>query len=167
MALLPNDNGGNDFLARITLEGPEATRRFGTAFAALLRPGDAIALSGGLGAGKTTLARDILVALGHHGEVPSPTFTLVQLYELPTLSVAHADLYRIEDASELQELGLDELMETHLCLIEWPERATGVLPAERLTIRLELGEAPTSRVASLLGGPAWRQRLAPLISGEH
>ncbi|NWH07093.1 MAG: tRNA (adenosine(37)-N6)-threonylcarbamoyltransferase complex ATPase subunit type 1 TsaE [Alphaproteobacteria bacterium] len=166
MAQYPNDNDGNALLALIALADENATRQLGSVLAACLRPLDVIALSGGLGAGKTTLVRAILHALGHAGEVPSPTFTLVQLYDLPLGGVAHVDLYRIADEGELQELGLDELLQTHLCLIEWPERAAASLPAECLTIRLAPGESDQARVAHFLGNPAWRRRLASLISGD-
>src|ERR1700744_168696 len=92
--------------------------------------GDAVALEGDLGAGKTTLARAILRALGVTEDVPSPTFTLVQVYETPRLTVRHYDLYRIENASEMNELGLDDALEEGAALIEWPERAEGRLPSD-------------------------------------
>ena len=88
-----------------------ATEAAGQAIAAQLRPGDVVALSGPLGVGKTAFARAILAARGHEGEVPSPTFAIVQPYEALTPPVWHADLYRIEDPAELEELGLDEASE--------------------------------------------------------
>jgi hypothetical protein len=104
-----------------------------------VRPGDLIALSGDLGAGKTTLARALISALqgGASEEVPSPTFTLVQTYATPRMTVAHFDLYRLNDPSELQELGLDHALQTGLALIEWPERVCGSLPENRLDVLLE------------------------------
>ena len=93
--------------------------------AALLRVGDVIALSGPLGAGKTSLARGLLGALGLQGEAPSPSFAIVQPYAPPevTMPVLHVDLYRIEDAAEIEELGLDEALSDSVLLVEWPERA--------------------------------------------
>jgi tRNA threonylcarbamoyl adenosine modification protein YjeE len=108
-------------------------------------------LQGDLGAGKTTLARAILRALGVGEAVPSPTFTLVQSYETPHLVVRHYDLYRIARAAEMAELGLDEALEEGAVLIEWPERAS--LTDEALTVRLAI-EGP-SRRASLSGPAAW------------
>lgn len=96
----------------------------GARIAAALRPGDVIALSGDLGAGKTTLARGILRALGLAGEAPSPTFAIVQYYDPPEvrLPVAHIDLYRIDDPAAIPELGLDDMRAAGAMLIEWPER---------------------------------------------
>ena len=96
---------------------------FGRKLGAALRPGDVITLSGPLSAGKTTLVRGLLAGLGHKGEVPSPSFALVQPYEMLTPPVWHVDLYRIDDPAELGELGLDDLGEEGVLLIEWPEHA--------------------------------------------
>jgi len=103
-----------------------------------LAPGDVLALSGDLGAGKSTLARALLRALAGDPnlEVPSPTFTLVQTYDLDRFAVSHFDLYRIEEPEELEELGLDEMLETGAALIEWPERAEGLLPRHAITVRI-------------------------------
>jgi tRNA threonylcarbamoyl adenosine modification protein YjeE len=97
-----------------------------------------VALWGGLGAGKTTLARDILQALGVIEDVPSPTFTLVQSYETSGLNVAHYDLYRLKSSRELDELGFAEALEDGAALVEWPERAPEYLPVETLHLRLRL-----------------------------
>ncbi|KPF65680.1 tRNA threonylcarbamoyladenosine biosynthesis protein TsaE [alpha proteobacterium AAP81b] len=111
------------------------------ALAAALRPGDTIALSGDLGAGKTTLARAILRALGWAGDVPSPTYTLVQPYDLPRLAVWHVDLYRLESPDDADALGLFET--DAVLLIEWPERLGARLPADALRLHLAgSGEAP-------------------------
>jgi tRNA threonylcarbamoyladenosine biosynthesis protein TsaE len=106
---------------RYTLAQVEA---LGARIAALLRPGDAVGLSGDLGAGKTTLARAILSSLGLAGEAPSPSFAIVQPYAPPEirLPLLHVDLYRIEAAEEMDELGLDEARIDHALLVEWPER---------------------------------------------
>jgi hypothetical protein len=106
--------------------------------ALLVGPGDVITLSGDLGAGKTAAARAMIRYLADDGllEVPSPTFTLVQSYELPPFPVLHADLYRIETATELDEIGLSPLPEGALAVIEWPERAPEAMPADRIDIAL-------------------------------
>lgn len=98
--------------------------RIGAAIAAAARPGDAIGLIGDLGAGKTTLARAILSAVGLRGEAPSPSFAIVQPYAPPetAMPVLHIDLYRIDDPADIAELGLDEQRADHLLLVEWPER---------------------------------------------
>ena len=130
---------------------------FACQLATILRPGDTIALHGDLGAGKTTLARAIIAALGWPGEVPSPTYTLVQSYEPPDVRVPvwHVDLYRLDGPGDADALGL---FETDAALvIEWPERLGGRLPAEALQLRLSgSGDAPrhlTWRVP-----PAWEGR---------
>ena len=110
-------------LPTLVLEGPDATDALGARLAARLRPGDSVLLSGDLGAGKSHLARAVIRALcGAGTEVPSPTYTLVQSYDGPFGPILHADLYRLGDASELDELGLSEALGRDLCLIEWPER---------------------------------------------
>jgi len=130
------------------------------------RHGDMIALCGDLGAGKTTLARALILALGASGEeeIPSPTFTLVQTYATARMPVAHFDLYRLDAPSELEELGLDLALRQGLALVEWPERAGGILPHDRLEILLEdEGEAATRRL-TLVGHGAWGARLERLIA---
>ncbi|HEY0301398.1 MAG TPA: tRNA (adenosine(37)-N6)-threonylcarbamoyltransferase complex ATPase subunit type 1 TsaE [Rhizomicrobium sp.] len=137
-----------------------ATGRLGARIAAGLHVGDAVALEGDLGAGKTTLARAILHALGVTEEVPSPTFTLVQSYETPRLPVRHYDLYRIENPSEVEELGLEEALDDGAALIEWPERALAWMPADRLHIALSLKDG--TRQARVSGPPRWAIALAEL-----
>ena len=111
------------------LELPDlaATQSLGVRIAARLRPGDVVALSGGLGAGKTTLARAVIAALGHEGEVPSPTFTIVETYDPPAvrLPLVHADFYRLARPREAEELGLDDYREGAVLIAEWPEHAGG------------------------------------------
>ncbi|MEI9930794.1 MAG: tRNA (adenosine(37)-N6)-threonylcarbamoyltransferase complex ATPase subunit type 1 TsaE [Rhizomicrobium sp.] len=142
------------FAARIALADPAATVALGGRVARGLETGDAVALEGDLGAGKTTLARAILRALGVTEDVPSPTFTLVQIYETPRLTVRHYDLYRIENASEMDELGLDDALAEGAALIEWPERAEGRLPSDTLHIAL-VAAGPDSRIATILGSAKW------------
>lgn len=112
---------------RVVLADLAAMAAYGARIAALLQAGDVVALEGGLGAGKTTLARAILAALGHAGEVPSPTFTIIETYEAPPLRlpVVHADFYRLQDPSELNEIGLDDYREGAVLLAEWPDHAGG------------------------------------------
>ena len=130
-----------------------ATAALAGRIAPLLKAGDAVALWGGLGAGKTTLARDILRALGVTEDVPSPTFTLVQSYETPRLAVAHYDLYRLKAARELEELSFREALEDGAVLVEWPERAPDYLPVDALHLRLSL-EGETRRV-KITGPQRW------------
>lgn len=122
----------------LTLADEAETIRFGEDLALALKRGDCLALSGDLGAGKSTLARAFLRALADDDtlEVPSPTFTLVQSYEL-RIPVSHFDLYRLGDASELDELGFDEALSDGICLVEWPEMADDLLPETRVMLRLE------------------------------
>ena len=142
----------------LALPGPAATQALGARIAAALKVGDAVALEGGLGAGKTTLARAILHALGVTEEVPSPTFTLVQVYETPGLIVRHYDLYRIENPSEVEELGLEEALDDGAALIEWPERALAWLPADRLHVSLSLKDG--ARQAQISGPERWQAPFA-------
>lgn len=123
----------------MTLEDETATAALGARLAKLLRPGDVIALSGPLGVGKTALARAIIGALGHEGEVPSPSFAIVQPYEELSPPVWHVDLYRIESADELAELGLDSAADAAL-LIEWPERASGSSWPDALRLSLDFSD---------------------------
>ncbi len=132
----------------------DATQRLGAGIAGGLQPGDAVALWGDLGAGKTTLARAILRALGVTEDVPSPTFTLVQSYDTPRLPVSHYDLYRLKTAREMEELGFDQALADGAVLVEWPERAPEALPPEALHVRL--GAADGARLARLTGPARWQ-----------
>jgi tRNA threonylcarbamoyl adenosine modification protein YjeE len=148
----------------IALADEAATRELGRYIADELRPGDMVGLSGGLGSGKTTLARAIIRALAGDRalEVPSPAFTLMQSYDTPRGPVMHADLYRIGDADELREVGFDEAAATGIALVEWPERAASALKPGRLEIALDLasGGAEGARSARLTGSGAFVPRLA-------
>lgn len=137
-----------------------ATQTFGAQIAAQLRAGDVVALSGGLGAGKTTLARAIIAALGHAGEVPSPSFAIIETYDPPALRLplVHADFYRIADPAELTELGLEHYRDGAALLAEWPEHAGGFAHEPAcLSIRLETAEI--GRIAIVEPGPEWLGRM--------
>jgi tRNA threonylcarbamoyl adenosine modification protein YjeE len=142
------------FAARFVLADLADTAALGGRIAAALGRGDAVALGGDLGTGKTTLARAILTALGVTEKMPSPTFTLVQSYETPRLAVHHYDLYRIEDPRELTELGLDDALDIGAALIEWPERAGGRLPDDILYVSLTMIDVQ-SRSADVSGPARW------------
>jgi tRNA threonylcarbamoyladenosine biosynthesis protein TsaE len=134
-----------------------ATARLGAAIAHRLRPGEAICLTGPLGAGKSTLARALIRALTTPAEdVPSPTFTLVQFYEGAGLKVAHFDLYRLSDPDEAYEIGLDEALDEGAAVIEWPQRLEGRLPPDRLDIEITLDG--NGRRARLTPQGAWEGR---------
>ncbi len=126
-------------MTAVFLADEAATQDLGRQLAASLRPGDALCLTGPLGAGKSTLARALIRALTTPDEeVPSPTFTLVQFYETAAFPLAHFDLYRLSDPDEAYEIGLDEALDGGVALIEWPQRLEGRLPANRLDIDIAL-----------------------------
>jgi tRNA threonylcarbamoyladenosine biosynthesis protein TsaE len=142
----------------ITLDNPAATEALAARLAALARPGDALLLEGPLGAGKSALARAFLrAATGDAGlEVPSPTFTLVQSYDLPGGAAAHHfDLYRLAGPDGLLELGWDEAR-AGIVLVEWPERLGRLSPAGALRVALAPGPHEEARLAHLTG---WEDRL--------
>jgi len=141
------------------LHSEEETEGAGAQLASLAKVGDVIALSGPLGVGKTALARGLIAALGHEGEVPSPSFAIVQPYEELDPPVWHVDLYRIEDASEIEELGLDAAGEG-LLLIEWPERAGEHAWPEALRLSLEFAQ-DGDRILTAKVPPSWEGRWPP------
>lgn len=145
---------------KLLLSDHDATARFGLAIAEQLRPGDVVALSGGLGAGKTTLARAIISALGYQGDVPSPSFAIIEMYDPPALRLplVHADFYRLETPDEVQEIGLDDYREGAVLIAEWPDHAGGFShEAACLSIALEI--ADEGRLAIVEAGKDWHGRL--------
>jgi tRNA threonylcarbamoyladenosine biosynthesis protein TsaE len=123
------------------LSDEAATLALGNQLAQVLEPGMFLALSGDLGSGKTTLTRGVLRGLGFAGKVKSPTYTLVELYNLSRLDLYHFDLYRFNDPQEWLDAGFGDYFEPrHLCLVEWPERASGLLPVPDIEISLNVEE---------------------------
>ncbi|MBL4859011.1 MAG: tRNA (adenosine(37)-N6)-threonylcarbamoyltransferase complex ATPase subunit type 1 TsaE [Erythrobacter sp.] len=135
-----------------------AMQEFGARIAARLEPGDVVALSGGLGAGKTTLARAIIAALGHEGEVPSPTFTIVETYDHLPVPLVHADFYRLEHPSEAEEIGLDDYREGAVLIAEWPDHAGG-FEHEPTCLAIALETVGEGRQAIVKPGEAWQSRI--------
>ena len=145
--------------AQLDLPDEAATARLGASLASALRPGEALCLTGPLGAGKSTLARALVRTLTHPDEdVPSPTFTLVQFYETAAFPLAHFDLYRLTGADEAFEIGLDEALDEGAALIEWPQRLEGRLPPDRLDIEISLEDGGETRRARLTPHGAWKGR---------
>ena len=147
--------------AAIDLPDLSAMEALGARIAALLAPGDVVSLQGDLGAGKTTLARAIISALGHEGEVPSPSFTIIETYEHLVPPLVHADFYRLEHPSEAEELGLDDYREGAALIAEWPAKAGGFgHEAGCLAITLEFRDETggLGRKAIARPGQAWLGR---------
>ena len=162
----PATSGSYSFT--VTLADEEAMRRLMVDVAAALAPGDMITLSGDLGAGKTTFARALIRHLAGDEaiEVPSPTFTLMQAYELPNFSVVHADFYRLSGPADLVELGFEDIPPSAVTLVEWPDRAAVALPADRLDIELTLlpKQGPTFRHARVTGYGTLASRVARIAT---
>lgn len=158
------------------LEDEVATADLAASLARVAQAGDVFALSGDLGAGKTSFARAFISALplvegdgaANPGaeDVPSPTFTLVQVYERSPAPVWHFDLYRLESPQEAYELGLEEALGEGILLIEWPERLGRLLPNERLDLTFRFAAQPDSRTVTLDGGAVWSDRLRTLQRGK-
>lgn len=132
------------------------TEALGGRLAGAIRPGDVVTLSGPLGVGKTALARGVLMALGHEGDVPSPSFAIVQPYENVDPPVWHVDLYRVDDVGELEELGLEDATEGVL-LVEWPEKAGIQSWPQALELTLEFAEGSARRLTANVP-PSWQSR---------
>ena len=144
----------------VDLPDEAATAAFAARISELAEVGDVIALKGDLGCGKTSFARSFIRARGGAEEVPSPTFTLVQIYELTPAAIWHFDLYRIKSSEEAWELGIEDAFSEGISLIEWPERLGPLLPRRRLEIEFLFGGRPDERRALIDAGESWRQRLA-------
>jgi len=143
--------------ADMRLADEAATTRLGAAIGAALGQGEAVCLSGPLGAGKSSLARGLIRALSPEaGDVPSPTFTLVQFYSGAAFEIAHFDLYRLTRAEEAFEIGLDEALREGAAVIEWPERLGDLLPADRLDVAIRIDGA--GRRARIMAHGAWEGR---------
>lgn len=136
-----------------------AAEALGARIAALVRSGDVVTLSGPLGAGKTSIARGLLAALGLEGEAPSPSFAIVQPYDPPEvrLAVRHVDLYRLDDPAEVEELGLEDERAGALLLVEWPERAGPGAWPDALALTLAVRPDGARRL-TVEAPPAWRGR---------
>lgn len=152
----------------LTVESPEATADIARAVAGRLAAGDVLLLDGPIGAGKTHFARALIRHLmeqsGAVEDVPSPTFTLVQTYELTPVEVWHADLYRLSDPTEVIELGLEEAFDTAICLIEWPDRLFDLAPQGALWVRFSALDAENTRRLEFSSENAeWLDRIAPVL----
>jgi len=147
---------------KVELPDAEATAGLGAALAQALAPlpGAVLYLRGDLGAGKTTLARGLLRALGIKGSIRSPTYTLMEPYSIPGREILHLDLYRLDDPRELHNLGLDDYPPaTTLWLVEWPEKGANLLPAADVSVQLVLSDS--GREAEIV----WPSRLGPSPAG--
>lgn len=155
------------YKARVTiidLADEKATEALAARLAAVARRGDVIALKGELGAGKTCFARAFIRARGGAEAVPSPTFTLVQTYDLPDGRVWHFDLYRLRATEEAWELGIEEAFEEGISLIEWPERLGTLLPLRCLLVALDFAATLSARRATLSGNGEWAPRLGAIAA---
>lgn len=142
---------------RIALPDLAAMTALGQQIATHLQPGDVVALSGTLGTGKTTLARAIISALGHAGEVPSPTYTIIETYDALDPPLVHADFYRLEHPAEVEELGLDDYREDAVLLAEWPDHAGG-FAHEPGCLAISLEKVGDGREAVVTAGTSWLSR---------
>ena len=143
----------------IAVADERGTRALAARISAIARRRDVITLQGPLGAGKTVFARGFIAARGLADEVPSPTFTLVQLYEAPDVVIYHFDLYRLERPDDVFELGIEEALADGISLIEWPDRLGPYLPVDRLDVALVSGAGETERRIEFDGVGSWARRL--------
>lgn len=150
-----------DFTSK--LESIAATKELATRLAPHLRSGDFVALYGSLGAGKTEFARAVIGAFGINGEIPSPTFTLVQHYDGKDFPIFHFDLYRLKNENELEELGWEDAIYSGLVLVEWPEKAGSNLPLDRLEMHFSQDNAG-ERSVKLVPFGGWEERLKAVFN---
>lgn len=154
----------SSFSHTLTLAGEQETADFAARLAPLCRAGDILALKGTLGIGKTSLARAFVRSLTAPDEdVPSPTFTLVQIYETAAFPLYHFDLYRLDAADDAIELGIDDAFVDGVSLIEWPERLGVLLPSRHLSLTLQTGDGPDDRRLFMEGNADWSTRLQGFI----
>lgn len=149
----------------IDLPSLKDTEQLATTLAPSLRAGGAVLLQGDLGVGKTSFARAVLQALGVEGEVPSPTFTLVQSYEISGLHVFHFDLYRLKHPYEVEEIGFDDALADGLVFVEWPEKASAYMPQDALILNFVLDDAGHRQV-SIKAPKSWQDRLGSFYVGK-
>lgn len=158
--------------AALDLASEAETQALGHALAGVLGVGDTVLLSGGLGAGKSALARAVVRAClsAPEAEVPSPSYTLINVYETPSVQIWHGDLYRLTAPEEVGELGLEDAFDHALVLLEWPERLGEACPARHLQLGLTVTGEHTRRVEIAARGPGWQAVLAalsPWMEGKH
>ena len=149
-------------LARLALPDLDATREFARTIAGAARAGDTIGLAGVLGAGKTTFARAFVNARAAGAgpvEVPSPTFTLVQPYDIGGTTIHHFDLYRVDAPEDALELGIEDAFATGISLVEWPDRLGPLMPEGALLVTLFQGPREDAREAEIEAGPGWQERI--------
>ncbi len=150
------------------LGGLAETERLASRLSGVAQPGDLICLSGELGTGKTAFARSFIRSRASFagvevGEVPSPTFTLAQTYEMPRGDIWHFDLFRLEHPGETLELGIEDALNDGICLVEWPDRLPENLPGARLDMAFTFGATEDERRVGIVGDATWRERLAGLV----
>ncbi|GGB92226.1 tRNA (adenosine(37)-N6)-threonylcarbamoyltransferase complex ATPase subunit type 1 TsaE [Marivita lacus] len=152
--------------AAFTSTSPDETAQLAIRLGRTLRAGDTLLLEGGIGAGKSHFARALILSrLPVPEDVPSPTFTIVQAYELPDCELWHADLYRLGDPDQIIELGLLDAFQNAICLVEWPDRLDDLAPPEALTIRLDDPDKTDKREISLTWtNPAWTDRVTEALA---
>ncbi len=149
----------------VHIKDQAATEELAARLAAVAQRGDVILMHGTLGMGKSAFCRAYIRALAHNPqeEVPSPTFTLVQIYDLEPVPVWHFDLYRLSDPEEVHELDIEDAFSEAVSLIEWPDRLEYLTPENRLDIHIEPGPNPDARLIQLTPkGESWQQRIAAL-----
>ena len=151
--------------AGLRLKDLAATQALAQRLAPLLRRGDVLALGGDLGAGKTTFAQFLLQALGVEGDITSPTFTLVQVYETARFPVYHFDWYRLKEPQEVEEIGFDEACAEGVTVVEWPEKAATYLPRDRLSLLFSLDQGG-SRLVRIEATGQWVHRLEEMPNAD-
>lgn len=159
-----------DPLFTVQVADEAAMARLGAGLGPLLRAGDVVCLHGDLGVGKTTLARGLIAAQTGEEDIPSPTFSLVQIYETAPTPLWHLDLYRIEASAEIWELGFEDALETAISLVEWPDKAAEAMPPEALNVTLLTLADDTRQVtfgADARYSSCWQERLGSLRAGAE